>query len=31
VHWPNGRTEVFPGSAADKIISLKEGSGQAKP
>jgi hypothetical protein len=31
VHWPSGRTEVFPGSAADKIISLKEGSGQAKP
>lgn len=30
VHWPSGRTEFFPGSAADKIISLKEGSGQAK-
>ena len=31
VRWPSGRNEVFPGVKADQIISLKEGSGQAKP
>ena len=30
VRWPSGRDEVFPGVAADQIISLKEGSGQVK-
>ena len=27
VRWPNGKTEVFPGTGADQMISLKEGSG----
>jgi enediyne biosynthesis protein E4 len=31
VRWPSGRDEVFPGVAADQIISLKEGSGHSKP
>jgi hypothetical protein len=31
VSWPSGKDEVFPGVAADQIISLKEGSGKAKP
>ena len=31
VHWPSGRNEVFPGVAADQIISLKEGSGHPQP
>jgi hypothetical protein len=30
VHWPSGRDEVFPGCAADQMISLREGSGHAK-
>jgi enediyne biosynthesis protein E4 len=30
VRWPSGRSEVFPGVAADQIISLKEGSGSLK-
>jgi hypothetical protein len=30
VRWPSGRDEVFPGVAADQIISLKEGSGHPK-
>jgi enediyne biosynthesis protein E4 len=30
VRWPSGRSEVFPGVAADQIISLKEGSGRLK-
>jgi hypothetical protein len=30
VRWPSGRDEVFPGVAADRIISLREGSGQLK-
>jgi hypothetical protein len=30
VRWPSGRDEVFPGIAADQIISLREGSGPAK-
>jgi hypothetical protein len=30
VRWPSGRDEVFPGVAADRMISLKEGSGQLK-
>jgi hypothetical protein len=30
VRWPSGRDEIFPGSAADQIVSLREGSGQAK-
>jgi hypothetical protein len=28
VRWPNGKGEVFPGVAADQMISLKEGSGK---
>jgi len=28
VRWPNGKEEVFPGVAADQMISLKEGSGR---
>jgi hypothetical protein len=31
VRWPSGRHEVFPGVAADQIVSLKEGSGQVTP
>ena len=31
VRWPNGKEEVFPGVTANQIISLKEGSGHAKP
>jgi hypothetical protein len=31
VRWPSGRDEAFPGVPADQIISLKEGSGHAKP
>jgi hypothetical protein len=30
VRWPNGREELFAGTPADQIITLKEGSGQAK-
>lgn len=28
VRWPNGKEEVFPGVAANQMISLKEGSGR---
>jgi enediyne biosynthesis protein E4 len=31
VRWPGGRDEIFPAIAADQIISLREGTGQAKP
>jgi len=27
VHWPSGRTEVFPADGVDEIILLKEGKG----
>jgi hypothetical protein len=30
VRWPNGKEEVFPGVAADQMISLKEGSGRPR-
>jgi enediyne biosynthesis protein E4 len=30
VRWPSGRDEIFPGVAADRMISLKEGTGQLK-
>jgi len=30
VRWPNGKEEVFPGAAADQIISLKEGTGRSR-
>ena len=30
VRWPNGKDEVFPGVAADQMISLKEGSGRPR-
>ncbi len=29
VRWPNGESEVFPGGAADRIVSLTEGTGKA--
>jgi hypothetical protein len=28
VRWPNGKAEVFPGTGADQMITLKEGSGR---
>jgi len=31
VSWPSGRDEIFPGAAADQIVSLREGSGRLKP
>ena len=31
VRWPGGRDEVFPGVAADQMISLKEGTGHTGP
>lgn len=31
VRWPNGRTEMFLGSEADRFVTLREGSGHAKP
>ncbi len=31
VRWPNGETEVFPGSAAGKLVRLVEGSGKTTP
>jgi hypothetical protein len=31
VRWPSGRDEIFPGVAADQIISLREGAGELKP
>ncbi len=29
VRWPNGESETFPGGAADRIVSLTEGTGKA--
>jgi hypothetical protein len=29
VRWPTGKDEVFPGVAADRIITLKEGTGHS--
>jgi hypothetical protein len=29
VRWPTGRDEIFPGAAADRIITLKEGTGHS--
>jgi hypothetical protein len=28
VRWPNGREEIFPGGAADRFATLKEGTGR---
>ena len=28
VRWPNGESETFPGGAADRIVSLTEGTGK---
>ncbi|MEO8735273.1 MAG: CRTAC1 family protein, partial [Edaphobacter sp.] len=30
VFWPSGLDEIFPGTAADQLIVLKEGAGQLK-
>jgi hypothetical protein len=30
VTWPDGRTEEFPGGAADRTIELRQGEGQAR-
>jgi hypothetical protein len=30
VRWPNGRTELFDGGDADRLLTLREGSGHAK-
>ena len=30
VHWPNGTVEKFPGSAADRVVVLVEGSGESR-
>jgi enediyne biosynthesis protein E4 len=31
VRWPTGRTETFEGGDADRLVTLREGSGHAKP
>jgi enediyne biosynthesis protein E4 len=31
VRWPNGNVEVFPGTAADNLVRLVEGTGQTTP
>jgi enediyne biosynthesis protein E4 len=31
VRWPTGRTETFEGGDADHLLTLREGSGHAKP
>jgi enediyne biosynthesis protein E4 len=31
VRWPNGRTELFDGGDADRLVTLREGSGHTKP
>lgn len=31
VRWPTGRTETFGGGNADRMVTLREGSGHAKP
>jgi hypothetical protein len=31
VRWPNGAVEEFPGTPADQLVLLVEGSGQTKP
>ena len=29
VRWPNGREEIFPGTRADRFLTLKEGAGRS--
>jgi hypothetical protein len=31
VRWPNGNSEIFPGTTADSFITLTEGQGQRSP
>ena len=31
VRWPTGRIEVFDGGEVDRFVTLREGSGRAKP
>jgi enediyne biosynthesis protein E4 len=31
VRWPNGKRESFPSTSADRVVTLREGSGRALP